>query len=64
MLKLSLELIATWSVVMTSPSDIGFDDSCFDLPDLVMHTHIVDVDGDNVFDDGQNVCVCGSGKHT
>ena len=45
--------IATWSVVMTSPSDIGFDDSCFDLPDLVMHTHIVDVDGDNVFDDGQ-----------
>lgn len=45
--------IASWSVVMTSPADVGFDSSCFELPELVMHTHIVEVDSDNVFDDGQ-----------
>jgi len=45
--------IATWSVVMTSPVDIGFDICGFDIPDMIINKHIVETNGDNVLENGQ-----------
>lgn len=45
--------IATWAIVMTSPSDVGFDGSCFELPELKTHIKIVETDTDNLDEDGQ-----------
>ena len=36
------EWLATWSVVIRSPADLGFDASRYDLPELVMHDHVVE----------------------
>lgn len=33
--------MAEWSVAIRRPSDIGYDDGGFDLPDLNMHSHVV-----------------------
>ncbi len=45
--------IATWSVVMTSPADIGFDGSCFELPELSSQIHIAEYEYDNCDENGQ-----------
>lgn len=36
------EWLATWAVVIRSPSDLGFDGSSHELPDLAYHSHIVE----------------------
>lgn len=36
------EWMASWSVFIRSPSDLGFDSSNHDLPPLVYHAHVVD----------------------
>lgn len=36
------EWLSTWSVVIRSPADLGFDGSRYELPDLVMHDHVVE----------------------
>ena len=38
------EWVATWAVSIKKPSDIGYDDDRFDLPELNVRDHIVDVD--------------------
>lgn len=43
------EWMASWSVVINSPADLGFDGSIYELPPLVMHEHHVksgDIGGD------------------
>lgn len=34
--------VASWAVVVTRPSDLGYEDGGFDLPDLHASTHVVD----------------------
>lgn len=46
--------VATWAACVSKPSDIGFDDTGYELPKLHMHTHVVSVDqtsgrGDELF---------------
>jgi DNA modification methylase len=36
--------LASWAIVMTKPSDLGYDDDGFILPPLNIHTHFVDTD--------------------
>lgn len=36
--------VASWGAMVQRPSDLGFDDSGYDLPPLRMHEHIVSVD--------------------
>jgi len=36
--------VCSWAVSMRKPSDIGYEDGPFILPELVYHEHIVDVD--------------------
>ncbi len=38
------EWMATWSVVINKPSDIGFEDTGYILPALKIHTHILDTE--------------------
>ncbi len=38
--------MCSWSVLLRKPSDIGYDDTGYDLPPLVQHEHIVPVQGD------------------
>ena len=33
--------LATWSVALTKPSDLGYDDTGYDLPPVHMHVHAV-----------------------
>jgi superfamily II DNA or RNA helicase len=40
--KKFFEWLATWAIFITKPSDIGFDDTAHDLPELVFHEHIID----------------------
>lgn len=35
--------VATWAITIEKPSDIGFDDTGYDLPPIQYHEHIVDV---------------------
>lgn len=35
--KSFFEFVSTWSIVITKPSDIGFDDTGYDLPNLTIH---------------------------
>lgn len=35
------EWMSTWAIVMKKPSDLGFDDTGYDLPPLNVHEHIV-----------------------
>lgn len=34
--------VATWAVAVRKPSDLGYSDERYDLPDLNMHEHVVD----------------------
>jgi len=45
------EWMGSWSVVLRSPADIGFDGSRYDLPKLQYHEHVVETDvvGDELF---------------
>lgn len=45
------EWMGTWSVVLRSPSDLGFDGSRYDLPGLTYHEHVVRTEalGDELF---------------
>lgn len=36
------EWLSTWAVVIRKPSDLGYDDTGYDLPGLTMHAHVVD----------------------
>jgi hypothetical protein len=36
--------VASWAVAMRLPSDLGYDDTGYDLPPLTIHSQIVDVD--------------------
>ena len=45
------EWLSTWAVVIRKPSDIGFDDSSYNLPPLLIHEHIIEI-ADNV-DEGE-----------
>jgi len=41
------EWLATWSVVIRKPSDLGFDDSKHELPELVYHSHVIETTPDD-----------------
>ena len=45
--------VGSWSSVVDSPSDMGYDGSAYELPPLVMHEHILDapalVEGETLF---------------
>lgn len=34
--------VNSWSIMVKKPSDIGFDDSRYELPELIIHTHKVE----------------------
>lgn len=36
--------MATWSVAMRTPSDAGYPDTGYDLPNLTIHTEAIDID--------------------
>jgi hypothetical protein len=38
--------LATWSVVIRSPRDLGYDGSSHDLPELIFHEHIIETQPD------------------
>lgn len=40
--------LSSWAVNLKKPSDLGYDDDGYDLPDLNMHMHVVDVDDDKL----------------
>lgn len=42
--KRFFEWLATWSVVIRKPSDLGYDDSNHDLPALIYHEHTIETD--------------------
>lgn len=41
------EWMATWSIVLRKPSDLGFDDTGYNLPKLHYHEHIVETEADS-----------------
>ena len=41
------EWVATWSVVIRSPEDLGFDGSSHKLPELVYHSHVIETEASN-----------------
>lgn len=42
--------MASWAIALRRPSDMGYDDDGYILPELHIHTHLIDV---NVIPDGQ-----------
>jgi hypothetical protein len=46
------EWVASWSICMTRPSDIGFGDAGFDLPRLIVNHETVDIDPVHAWDNG------------
>ncbi len=44
--KRFFEWLATWSVVIRNPRDLGYDGSSHDLPELIMHEHIIETNPD------------------
>lgn len=36
------EWLATWSVFISKPSDLGYEDKGHDLPELIMHDYVID----------------------
>ena len=34
--------LASWSVVMRKPSDLGYSDEGFELPELLINEHVLD----------------------
>ena len=45
--KKFFEWLATWSVVVRSPEDLGFDGSAFKLPPIHYHSHVVETTPEN-----------------
>ena len=45
--------VASWAVCMTKPSDLGFDDTGFDLPPLNVHHITVDQDPESAWETGR-----------
>lgn len=41
------EWLSTWAVVVRKPSDLGFSDEGYILPELIMHEHIINLESDN-----------------
>ena len=41
------EWLSTWAVVVRKPSDLGFDDDGYILPELIMHEYIINIDSNN-----------------
>lgn len=39
------EWLSSWSIMMRKPSDIGFDDNGFILPELKIHEHVIPYNG-------------------
>jgi hypothetical protein len=37
--------MCSWSVLLRKPTDLGYDDGAFDLPELIQQEHIVPVEG-------------------
>jgi DNA modification methylase len=42
------EWLATWSKAIRKPSDIGFDDTGYVLPELLIHEHLIEVSRENL----------------
>lgn len=38
--------LASWSVCITKPSDLGYEDGAFELPPLIYHEHVVNTEQD------------------
>lgn len=38
--------VSQWAVVVTKPSDMGYEDGAFKLPPLDVHPHVISTDGD------------------
>lgn len=38
--------MASWAVMLRKPSDLGYSDEGYDLPPLVYHSHVIDVEHD------------------
>lgn len=38
--------VASWAMAITKPSDIGFDDTGYELPELKIHEHIVECESE------------------
>lgn len=38
--------MCSWSVLLRRPSDLGYDDGAYALPELVQHEHVVQVEGE------------------
>jgi len=45
--KKFFEWLATWSVVIRRPSDLGYDDSKHELPELKYHEHVIETQPDD-----------------
>lgn len=41
------EFVSSWALMISSPYDIGFDGSMYDLPDLIYHNHVIPYSGEN-----------------
>ena len=41
------EWLATWSVVIRSPADLGFDATRHKLPELIYHSHVIETEPEN-----------------
>jgi hypothetical protein len=44
--------VASWAACVSKPSDLGYDDSDYELPKLTVTTHKVDVETETAFDQG------------
>lgn len=38
------EWMATWSIVLRNPSDLGYSDKGYDLPDIIFHEHTIETE--------------------
>lgn len=48
--------VSTWAMVLSHPSDIGYDDDGYELPDLIFIDHVIDVEptiGQGLFGDSK-----------
>jgi len=41
------EWLASWSIFLTSPADLGFDGSAYELPPIHYHHHIIETEPEN-----------------